>query len=251
MNKASNLGHKYTHILINGDFNFPDIDWENWNAKNEISTELIECLNENFLQQIVVNPTRIRIKQEPSILDLIIVNDVNNIANIEYLDPLGASDHCVLKFDYMCYFKYTECAIERLNYYNADYDAMRHDLNIDCEKELEHKNTNDMLKAFMDKLNQAVSKHVPKSRPKNSKVIIHLAKRPLVVKSKSGELELHRTENNTVKVASSDSDKAEVLADFFSSVFTYENDKNMPVMDHADHSQQSSDREVSIRVQIT
>ncbi|CAG2239332.1 unnamed protein product [Mytilus edulis] len=179
LNKASNLGHNFTHILINGDFNFPDIDWENWTAKNETSTEFIECLRENFLHQMVAKPTRIRINQEPSILDLIIVNDLNNIANIEHLDPLGASDHCVLKYDYMCYFKYTECAIERLNYYKADYVALRQELNIDWEKELEHKNTNDMLKAFMDKFNQAVSKHVPKSRPKNSKGNTTLSKETL------------------------------------------------------------------------
>ena len=55
-------------------------------------------------------------------------------ANFEHLDPLGASDHCCLKYDYMWYFKYTECGIERLNYYKADYVALREELNIDWEK---------------------------------------------------------------------------------------------------------------------
>lgn len=41
---------------------------------------------------------------------------------------------------------------------------MRHVLNIDLEKELEHKNTNDMLKDFtcMYTFEQSVSKHVQK-----------------------------------------------------------------------------------------
>ncbi|VDI37659.1 Hypothetical predicted protein [Mytilus galloprovincialis] len=53
--------------------------------------------------------------------------------------------------------------------------------------------------------------------------------------------DIHKTENNTLTVASSDSDKAEVLADFFSSVFTNENDNNMPAMEKVDYSHQSSD----------
>lgn len=51
---------------------------------------------------MVAKPNRISINQDPSILDLIIVNDLNNLGNIEHLRPSGASDHSVLKFDYMC-----------------------------------------------------------------------------------------------------------------------------------------------------
>ena len=67
------------------------------------------------------------------------MNDNNNIGSIEYLDPVGASDHCVLKFEYMCYFKYTENAVERLNYYKADCDGLRQELDIDWNVELDGK----------------------------------------------------------------------------------------------------------------
>ena len=92
-------------MLITRDFNFPDIDWNNWTAKNNYSADFLECLRENFLHQMVESPTRVRNNKEPSTLDLVLVNDNNNIGSIEYLDPVGASDHCVLKFECMCYFK--------------------------------------------------------------------------------------------------------------------------------------------------
>ena len=128
---------------------------------------------------MVESPTRVRNNQEPSTLDLVLVNDNNNIGSIEYLDPVGASDHCVLKFEYMCYFKYTENAIERLNYYKADYDALRQELDIDWNAELDDKNTCEMLHAFMNKFNQAVNKHVPKSKPKSIKNTMSVSKETL------------------------------------------------------------------------
>ncbi len=47
-------------------------------------------------------------------------------------------------------------------------------------------------------------------------------------KTRSGVAELHTGHGSGVKTATSDEDKANVLGDFFSSVFTVENDENMP-----------------------
>lgn len=129
----------FSHMLITGDFNVQHIDWNNWTAKNNCSADFLECLRENFIHQMVESPTRVRNNKEPSTLDLVLVNDNNNIGSIEYLDPVGASDHCVLKFEYMCYFKYTENAVERLNYYKADCDGLRQELDIDWNVELDGK----------------------------------------------------------------------------------------------------------------
>ena len=45
--------------------------------------------------QHITFPTRARGSNEPSLLDLVISND-DFIDNIEYLSPLGKSDHSVL-----------------------------------------------------------------------------------------------------------------------------------------------------------
>ena len=71
------------------------------------------------------NPTRYRINQESSLLDLIIVNDSNYIQNIEHLDPVGRSDHCVLSFTLKCYLNYENTKIEKFNYFKGDYDNTR------------------------------------------------------------------------------------------------------------------------------
>ncbi|CAG2209849.1 unnamed protein product [Mytilus edulis] len=94
--KISKLEDSYSHVLLTGDFNFPDINWETWSAKDNISTNFLECIRDCYYQQMVDKPTRYRINQEPSLLDLILVNDKNFIQNIEYQDPIGHSDHNVL-----------------------------------------------------------------------------------------------------------------------------------------------------------
>lgn len=97
--KACTLGHNFTHTLITGDFNFPDIEWTNWLAKTDCSTDFLECLRDNYLCQLIDKPTRVRLNQDSSMLDLLLVNDSNNVSSNEYLDPLGTSDHCVLTFE--------------------------------------------------------------------------------------------------------------------------------------------------------
>jgi hypothetical protein len=36
----------FSHIVTTGDFNYPDIDWELWNAKEESSLSFIECVRD-------------------------------------------------------------------------------------------------------------------------------------------------------------------------------------------------------------
>lgn len=149
----------FSHIVTTGDFNYPDIDWELWNAKEESSLSFIECVRDNFLHQIIDHHTRER--QEPSLLDLLLVNDNENIVNTKYLDPLGSSDHCVIEFNYRCYFSYDQTKNERLTYYKPNYDEMRKELDIDWEKELGDSNPIEMLNKVMEKLNKTIDKNIP------------------------------------------------------------------------------------------
>ena len=76
MQDVSNF--KHSHKLIMGDFNFTDIDWNNWNtphSEDHIEHKFIECVRDTFLFQHVTKPTRGRIGQNPSILDLIFTNE--------------------------------------------------------------------------------------------------------------------------------------------------------------------------------
>ena len=103
--EACNKG--YSHILIMGDYNYPEINWDSWNSPGD-STEsneyrFLENLQENFLFQHVTRPTRWRGTNTPHTLDLILTNEENMVSNLEYQSPLGKSDHCTMKFDFNCY----------------------------------------------------------------------------------------------------------------------------------------------------
>ena len=84
---------QFSHVVVAGDLNYPDIKWENCNAEKEESELFLECLRDCFWYQHVQDFTRFRINQQPSVLDLIMTNEEDMVVDLEYLSPLGASDH--------------------------------------------------------------------------------------------------------------------------------------------------------------
>ena len=63
-----------------------------------ITNCFVNALRENLFYQHIVYPTIQRGSDNPHILDLVISTD-NFVCDIEYLSPLGMSDHSVLKFN--------------------------------------------------------------------------------------------------------------------------------------------------------
>ena len=98
----SEMTDVYQHLFIFGDFNMPDIKWP-LNASQSCAPSsqlLVDLLLNSHLSQLVTQPTRYRINQNPSTLDLIITSDDNSLAHLEYLDPVGKSDHSTLKANF-------------------------------------------------------------------------------------------------------------------------------------------------------
>ena len=122
--------------------NFPAINWENSETRDSVSSNFLECIRDCFFEQIVDKPTRFRIGQEPSILDLIITNDSNNVQNINYQDPLGHSDHLVITFDFVCYTQYSNTNTIKFNYKKAEFEKIREGMTLDWDKLLDNKDTN-------------------------------------------------------------------------------------------------------------
>ena len=142
--------NQFSHILVAGDFNYPDIKWENWNSEREESELFLECLRDCFWYQPVQDYTRCRLNQRPSVLDLIISNEEDMVECLEYLSPLGASDHQVLTFQFNCYCSHTKNSSTHFDYYKGDYEAMRQELNVNWEEELCNDEVNNMLKKLND-----------------------------------------------------------------------------------------------------
>ncbi|CAG2196936.1 unnamed protein product [Mytilus edulis] len=165
MSEATDMG--YSHILIMGDFNYPEINWETWNTKgdrpNSTENKFLEALQDNFLYQHTTKPTRWRGADTPHTLDLLITNEEEMISNLEYMSPLGKSDHCVLSFDFNCYVNIKR-APKIANLYNhGNYKDFIQELNkIDWHNKLNAENSIDKnWNYFLTILKELESRFVP------------------------------------------------------------------------------------------
>ncbi|XP_059827241.1 uncharacterized protein LOC132394851 [Hypanus sabinus] len=108
--------------VVMGDFNM-QVNWENQAGAEPQDRELVECLQDAFLEQLVWEPTR-----DKAILDLVLCNDQDLISDLEVKEPLGGSDHNIISF-YPQFEKdkgRSEVSVLQLN--RGDYGAMREEL---------------------------------------------------------------------------------------------------------------------------
>ena len=76
-----------------GDFNFPDICWKYNTAEQDQSWRFLESVADNFLTQLVSEPTR-----EGALLDLLFVNREGLVGDVAVRGRLGHSDHEIIEF---------------------------------------------------------------------------------------------------------------------------------------------------------
>ena len=162
---------KATKLVIMGDFNLPGIDWKSGlaNGYNLVDKKFLTVLGDNFLCQLVDQPTRFRDGQKPSLLDLVITNDESVVNEIRYREPLGKSDHLVLEFEISVSVPIESVTVKKLILDKGDYEAMRSDLrNRDLCEELKQTDTNiDAQWNFFTKLYQdLVVKYIPERKIK-------------------------------------------------------------------------------------
>ena len=97
--KSINSGEK---LVILGDFNHPDINWNNETCNkpdHHISVKFLDNIHSNYLSQFVLEPTHQRALQTPTLIDLIFSNDPDLIQDINLLPPFGKSHHSVICFN--------------------------------------------------------------------------------------------------------------------------------------------------------
>ena len=86
-------------VVIMGDFNHPEIDWESLTTEkslNHSSQHFIDTIRNAYLYQHATQPTRYRHGKNPNLLDLILNSSEDSISNLEYHAGIGLSDHLVL-----------------------------------------------------------------------------------------------------------------------------------------------------------
>ena len=87
---------KAHYLIITGDFNLPNINWDNYSSPHlEPHKEhvFLNTVRDNFLAQHVSTPTRNILNQTPHILDLVLTKNEDIISDLDLLPPLGSRDH--------------------------------------------------------------------------------------------------------------------------------------------------------------
>ncbi|KAK4831065.1 hypothetical protein QYF61_015122 [Mycteria americana] len=84
--------HSQALVLLR-DFNHPDICWKSSTASCRQSRRLLECIEDNFLTQVIDTPTRGDV-----ILKLMVTNASELINDVKIGGSLGCSDHALVEF---------------------------------------------------------------------------------------------------------------------------------------------------------
>ena len=96
--------------------------------KNIHLTPFINTIQGHFFIQHVTEPTRYRHGEQPNLLDLILTNEEGMVQNLTYHHGLGDSNHCHMKFNLYCYAHYSSTTEKSINYYKANYIAIKDQL---------------------------------------------------------------------------------------------------------------------------
>ena len=167
-------------LVVMGDFNYRDIDWNNWhvpsaNIINKPQTDFITTLQECFLHQHVTEPTRHRPNQAPSLLDLIISNEEDLISNLQYQPGLWKSDHLCLLFNINCCPVHQPRKITLPNYDRGNYVKMNQELiAVEWEKELSSKDFSEAWQHFSNYCDNLMKANIPQHRPSTKKKNIYM-----------------------------------------------------------------------------
>ena len=158
----------FDKIILTGDFNYPNLDWEGgWTGtKNET---FMESIRDGFWTQHVDQPTRHRAGQKSNILDLILTKDPNDITSIDYCSPLGKSDHILLKVKTTIKKdKIKEEKNQRYDFNKGNYTEMK-----DYIKNINWSNMSNNINEdwifIKDKVNRGMESFIPKVTVTNKK----------------------------------------------------------------------------------
>ena len=191
------------HKIIVGDFNRKDIDWDKIYSTSSDDQAFIEAVRDSFLIQHVKEPTRGRNANQPTLLDLFFSTSEQD-ANLTLDQPLGKSDHALMKIVYQCQ---PEFLPERIicDFKRADFEKMKEKLTIDWVNYLESGNdVNAMWEKFHYKFKEAERECIPKKiiRAGNKKATHPLDRKTLRTRKKKYHLWKRFMETRDAKIYS-------------------------------------------------
>ncbi|KAK7108399.1 hypothetical protein V1264_016145 [Littorina saxatilis] len=158
---------KPEHLLILGDFNYPQIDWNqeiSTVGQNHPASQFLRTYKDAFLTQHQRGCTRFREGQEPSLVDLVLSNREDIVQEVSTLAGLGKSDHVTLNVK-LAWFRKDSEGTKRPNYSKADFAAINEYLKkVNWENEFSNLSVDDTWKKLRERIQTAVERHVPVTR---------------------------------------------------------------------------------------
>ncbi|GAB0182786.1 hypothetical protein GRJ2_000743900 [Grus japonensis] len=151
-------------LVLMGDFNHPDICWRDNAAERKQSRKFLECVNDNFLFQVIEKPTR-----RGAVLDLILTNKEGLVGDVKLKGSLGCSDHEMVEFRTLRAARRACSKLTTLDFSRADFGLIRDLLGrIPWDKALEGRGAQESWLIFKGHLLQAQQRCIPTKR-KSSK----------------------------------------------------------------------------------
>ena len=87
------------NLIVFGDYNHPDIDWENMHCKkndHHPAQIFLQSILDNKISQAVQETTHHKPNCKPSLIDLVLTKNKDSLNKIKILPPLGKSHHTVI-----------------------------------------------------------------------------------------------------------------------------------------------------------
>ncbi|KAM9649084.1 uncharacterized protein ACIBXB_011576 [Morphnus guianensis] len=107
-------------LVLVGDFNLPDVCCKYNTAERKQPRRLLECVEENFLTQLVREPPR-----EGSLLDLLFVDREGLAGDVMVGGRLGHSDHEMIEFSVLGEVRRSVSRTATLDFLRADFGLFR------------------------------------------------------------------------------------------------------------------------------
>jgi len=134
-----------------GDFKHSDTCWKDNTAGHRQSRSFLECVEDNFLLQVIEEPTR-----RGAMLDLVLTNKEGLVGNVKVKGSLGCSDHKMVEFKILRAERRVRSKLTTLDFRRADSGLLRDLLGrIPWDKALEGREAQESWSAFKDPLLQA------------------------------------------------------------------------------------------------
>ena len=183
LNNIVYVKNNFPEVILVGDFNLPSANWNTLTSNDSYTTKFLEVLDDTGLEQIIQEPTRYRINQIPSLLDLILVDDPEIICGIIISDSFGKSDHCKIEFKIKNSQDNSDNNMRKYNFRKMDEEIFVNEINAIDWNSVFNGDLDEAYDKFVGTVQIAIQRSTPKmnridrnAAPWSNKIIANLAR---------------------------------------------------------------------------